>query len=148
MGETSRTGWFQDRLKTKLLFYVGVPALTALLFGLNQTGMARLLPKALALPYWLGLTIPLWALLDVCSRATAVATRRYQFKPWLVLLIGALVSMALFSPYVIAYVEFFSRLLPAGTNYTCQHALSPKHSWTCAGSSGSAACRSTGSWSP
>jgi hypothetical protein len=116
--ETSRFGWFQDRLKTKLLFYVGVPALTALLFGLNQTGMARLLPKALALPYWLGLTIPLWALLDVSSRAAAAATKRYQFKPWLVLLIGALVSMALFSPYVIAYVELFSRLLPAGTNYT------------------------------
>jgi hypothetical protein len=116
--ETSRPGWFQDRLRTKLLFYVGVPALTALLFGLNQTGMARLLPKAFALPYWLGITIPLWALLDVCSRATAVATKRYQLKPWLVLLIGALFSMALFSPYVIAYVELFSRLLPAGTNYT------------------------------
>src|SRR4028118_1024763 len=109
MVETSRSGWVRDRLKTRLLFYVGVPALTALLFGLNQTGMARLLPKALALPYWLGLTIPLWALLDACSRATAVATQPYSLKPWLVLLIGCLFGMAIFSPYVIAYVGLFSR---------------------------------------
>jgi hypothetical protein len=118
MVETSRSGWARDRLKTRLLFYVGVPALTALLFGLNQTGMARLLPKALALPYWLGLTIPLWALLDACSRATAVATKRYELKPWLVLLIGGLVAMAIFSPYVITYVGLFSRLLPPGTTYS------------------------------
>jgi hypothetical protein len=116
--ETTRSPWFRDRLKTKLLFYVGVPTFTALIFGLNQTGMARLLPKAMALPYWLGIAIPLWALLDVCSRATAMATKRYSLKPWLVLLIGCLFGMAIFSPYVIAYVGLFSRLLPAGTSYT------------------------------
>jgi hypothetical protein len=116
--ETTRSPWFRDRLKTKLLFYVGVPTFTALIFGLNQTGMARLLPKAMALPYWLGIAIPLWALLDVCSRATAMATKRYSLKPWLVLLIGCLFGMAIFSPYVISYVGLFSRLLPAGTSYT------------------------------
>jgi hypothetical protein len=118
MVETSRLGWSRDRLKTRLLFYVGVPALTALLFALNQAGMARLLPKGLAFVYWLGLCIPLWALLDACSRATAVLARKYQPKPWLVLLIGGLVAMGLFSPYVIAYVDLFSRLLPPGTSYS------------------------------
>jgi hypothetical protein len=104
--------------KPRLLFYVGVPVLTALLFALNQAGMARLLPKALAFPYWLGLTIPLWALLDLCSRSVAIMLRRFEPRAWLVLLLGSLAAMAIFSPYVIVYVGLFTSLLPEGESYT------------------------------
>jgi hypothetical protein len=110
--------WLPGNWKPRLLFYVGVPVLTALLFALNQAGMARLLPKALAFPYWLGLTLPLWALLDLCSRAVAIMLRRFEPRAWLVLLLGSLAAMAIFSPYVIVYVGLFTSLLPAGASYT------------------------------
>jgi hypothetical protein len=110
--------WLSGAWKPRLLFYVGVPLLTALLFALNQAGMARLLPKPLSFPYWVGLSLPLWALLDLCSRAVAIMLRRFQPRPWLVLLLGSLAAMAIFSPYVIVYVGLFSAMLPAGESYT------------------------------
>ena len=106
-----------DANHVRLLFYVGVPGMTALLFGLNHAGMARLLPTPWAIPYWLGLAIPLWALLDLSSRAVHMIFARFDPHRWLVLLGGSLVAMALFSPYVMAYTSLISGALLDGAEY-------------------------------
>ena len=101
----------------RLLFYVGIPVITALLFGLNKAGMARLLPAGWAVPYWIGITIPLWLLLDACSRVLHRLTARWRPHRWLVLLGGSLVAMALFSPYVAYYTSWVSVVLLEGQPY-------------------------------
>lgn len=106
-----------DQIRVKLMFYVGVPGLTAMLFGLNQAGMARVLPSGWGIPYWLGITAPLWLLLDISSRMLDRVVHRLQPHRWLLLLGGALIAMALFSFYVPVYVSLFSKLLPEGTHY-------------------------------
>lgn len=106
-----------DALQVRLLFYLGIPGVTALLFGLNYAGMARLLPSVFAIPYWLGLTIPFWALLDLSSRLLHRVFMRYRPHRWLILFGGALLAMAIFSPYVIAYTALVSRLLLGGMPY-------------------------------
>lgn len=115
--------WGGDLLRIRLLFYAGVPGLTAILFGLNQAGMARVLPTGWAIPYWLGLAVPLWLLLDVCSRIVHLTFRRFHPHRWLLLLGGALLAMALFSPYVPLYVTLFAKLLPEGTHYSVKPAF-------------------------
>jgi hypothetical protein len=115
--------WGGDLLRIRLFFYIGVPGLTAILFGLNQAGMARVLPTGWAVPYWLGLTVPLWLLLDLCSRAVHFAFSGLQPHRWLMLLGGALLAMALFSPYVPLYVTLFVNLLPEGTSYSVKPAF-------------------------
>lgn len=118
MGEEA-AGRFHDA-RIRLAFYVGVPALTALLFGLNQTGMSRLLPNGWAVPYWLGITLPLWALLDLCSRGVNRLFQRAKPHRWLVLLGGALAAMALFSPYIAAYTDLVAGRLLNGQAYRVQ----------------------------
>lgn len=105
--------------QVRVLFYLGVPGLTALLFALNQAGMARLLPSEWDIPYWIGLTIPLWILLDLCSRAVNLTFRAWQPHRWLVLLGGSLIGMAIFSPYVAAYTALFAtQVLGSVSTYT------------------------------
>ncbi len=111
------------RLRIKLFFYLGVPVLTAILFGLNKAGMARVLPDGWGVPYWLGLTVPLWLLLDGCSRLIDRATRRLDPHRWLVLLGGALLAMAIFSAFVPLYVALFSPLLSEGATYAVRPAF-------------------------
>jgi hypothetical protein len=108
----------RDRLQIRVLFYLGVPGLTALLFGLNQAGMARLLPSGWAVPYWLGITIPLWALLDLSSRGVHLLLHRFQPHRWLMLLGGALIAMALFSPYIATYASLFAERFLGGRPYS------------------------------
>jgi hypothetical protein len=93
-----------------LLFYIGVPAITAMLFAMNKAGMARILPGPWGLPYWFGITLPLWLLLDLCSRGLHLVLARFQPHRWLLLLGGSLIAMALFSAYVPAYVGLFQSL--------------------------------------
>ena len=101
-----------------LLFYVGVPVLTAVLFGLNQIGMARVLPREWAIPYWLGLSLPLWLLLDACSRGIHHLVKSLNPHRWLVLLAGSLIAMAVFSPYVMVYTHIFSGRTLNGLTYS------------------------------
>ena len=106
-----------ESLKTRLLFYLGVPAITSLLFAMNEAGMARLLPIYWAIPYWLGITIPLWVLLDGCSRLIHALFAKLHPHRWLVLFGGSLLAMAIFSFYLPLYVGMFSTQLPAGSSY-------------------------------
>jgi len=103
--------------QVRVLFYIGVPGLTALLFALNQAGMARVLPTGWDIPYWLGLTVPLWLLLDLCSRSLHLVFRAWRPHRWLVLLGGSLLAMAVFSPYVEAYAAMFSTRVLGGSSY-------------------------------
>ena len=106
-----------DLLQVRLFFYLGVPGMTAMLFGMNQAGMARVLPSYWAIPYWLGITIPLWALLDASSRFVHILFRALDPHRWLVLVGGALIAMALFGPYLSIYARAFGAALPPGTSY-------------------------------
>lgn len=107
----------RERIRTLLLFYLGVPAVTALLFAMNEAGMARHLPIYWAIPYWFGITIPLWALLDGSSRLIHLLFARLQPHRWLILFGGSLIAMAIFSFYLPHYVELFHRQLPSGLHY-------------------------------
>jgi hypothetical protein len=113
-----RPTWLFENLETKALFYVGVPAFTALIFGLNHTGMARHLSVGVGVPYWLGIAFPLWLTLDLSSRLTALALRPWRPRGVIVLLVGALLGVVAFSPYLEAYANWFQRFLPPGASYS------------------------------
>jgi len=116
--EGSGAGAQRSDRDVRLMFYVGVPVITALLFGLNRAGMARLLPDAWAVPYWIGLALPLWLLLDGCTRLAHRALGRYRPHRWLLLFLGSLIAMAVFSFYVDAYAGFFAGRFLAGQSYS------------------------------
>ena len=107
----------RERWGAPAAFYLGVPAFTALLFGLNHSGMARLLPIQVAVPYWFGLTLPLWVLLDLCTRVVLRVLAPWTSRAWAAALVGAAVGTVLFSPYVAAYVRLFGQFVPDARLY-------------------------------
>lgn len=113
-----RPAWLFENLETKALFYVGVPAFTALIFGLNHTGMARHLTVGVGVPYWLGIAFPLWLTFDLSSRLAALVLKPWKPRRVIVLLAGALLGVLVFSPYLQVYTTWFQRFLPAGASYS------------------------------
>jgi len=104
-------------MRTALIYYLGIPLATALIFGLNHSGMARYLAIPIAVPYWIGIAVPFWILLDVSSRVTFIVTRPWNPPRWLVLFLGSVASMILIAPYVQAYMPLFEPFLEEGRSY-------------------------------
>ena len=107
----------RERFVLPAAFYLGVPAFTALLFGLNHSGLARLLPIEAAVPYWLGLTLPLWLLLDLCTRAARRLLSPWTSRAWVAAAAGAVAGTIVFSPYVGAYVRLVAGFVPDAKLY-------------------------------
>lgn len=115
---TLKPAWLFENVETKALFYLGVPAFTALIFGLNHTGMARHLTVGVGVPYWLGIAFPLWLTFDLSSRLAALVLKPWRPRGVVVLLVGALLGVLIFSPYLQAYAGWFQRFLPPGASYS------------------------------
>jgi hypothetical protein len=98
-------------------YYVMVPLLTAVIFGINHSGMARYLPVEIGIPYWAGIMIPFWLTLDIATRVSARALEPWRPQPWLVLVFGAIAAMLVFAPYVQYYAPLFTPLLAEGRTY-------------------------------
>ncbi len=95
-----------------LAFYLGIPLLMAAVFGLNHAGLGRHFTIAQGTPYWVGIWVPLWLILDACTRGSALALRPWSPPLWLVLLIGATAAAVASRPYVAWYVPQFRDWLP------------------------------------
>lgn len=100
-----------------LVFYVGIPGMVAVLFGLNHAGMGRFLPVEVGVAYWLGIFIPAWLMLDACSRLGAAVLRPWSPPLWLVLLIGSVTAMFLLQPYAVWHSGLYASQLPPGVRY-------------------------------
>ena len=121
-GEHGSKSW--ARLRVLAGFYIGVPSCTAILFALNHSGLARYLPVSLGIPYWLGLLVPYWLILDGASRAVVVATRPFMHLPaWACLLAGSLIGMTIVAPVVPYYAALFSSQLDGGATYVVHNNL-------------------------
>jgi len=106
-----------------LAYYIGVPAVLALVFAANQTGMARYFPPGTAILYWLGAIFPLWAALDLATRFAERTLRPWNLPAWIVLLMGSIVGMLAFGPYLIWYRGLFAGDLPTGATYNIDASL-------------------------
>jgi len=100
-----------------LVFYLGIPGMTAFLFGLNHAGMARFLPVEVGVIYWLGIFLPAWLMLDACSRLGAAILRPWSPPLWLTLLIGSVSAMVLLQPYAVWHSALYVGHMPPGVNY-------------------------------
>jgi len=96
-------------------FYLGIPLLMATLFGLNHAGLARHFTIAQGVPYWIGIWVPVWLLLEAATRGSAFLLRPLSPPLWVVLLIGSTIAGLASGPYVGWYVAQFRDWLPAGT---------------------------------
>jgi hypothetical protein len=104
--------WDPMPLPQVLAFYLGIPLLMAIVFGLNHAGLGRHFTIAQGIPYWIGIWVPMWLLLDACTRGSALALRPWSPPLWLVLLIGATAAAFASRPYVAWYVPQFRDWLP------------------------------------
>ena len=100
-----------------LVFYVGIPGMVAVLFGLNHAGMGRFLPVEVGVAYWLGIFVPAWFMLDACSRLGAAFLRPWSPPLWLVLLIGSVTAMFVLQPYAVWHSVLYAGQLPPGVRY-------------------------------
>lgn len=100
-------------LKPLVVFYVGVPLLTAILFGLNHSGNAKHMATWDSIFYWMGITFPLWFTLDGASRAAKVIFKPWSPQIWVSLLVGSIIAMAIITPYLQFYTSYaFSLFAP------------------------------------
>ena len=106
--------WDPMPLPQVLAFYLGIPLLMAAMFGLNHAGLGRHFTIAQGIPYWAGIWVPFWLLLDAASRGSALALRPWSPPLWLVLLIGAVLAAWSSRPYIAWYVSQFRDWLPDG----------------------------------
>lgn len=94
--------------------YLGIPLCLAIVMAWNPTGSRAPLMPGYLLPtvYWLGILLPLWVLLDVCTRGLAALARHGGLRlPLPVLLVaGALLATLAMRPYLIVYWELVDRL--------------------------------------
>jgi hypothetical protein len=95
--------------------YLGIPLCLAILLAWNPTGARAPLMPGYVLPtaYWLGILLPLWALLDACTRGLAALARRGGLRlPLPALLVaGALLATLAMRPYLIVYWELVDSAL-------------------------------------
>ena len=91
--------------------------MVAFLFGLNHAGMARFLPVEIGVAYWLGIFVPAWLMLDVCSRLAAAVLRPWSPPLWLLLLIGSVTAMFILQPYAVWHSGLYISQLPPGVVY-------------------------------
>ncbi len=104
--------WDPMPLPQVLAFYLGIPLLMAAMFGLNHAGLGRHFTIAEGIPYWAGIWVPFWLLLDAATRGSALALRPWSPPLWLVLLIGAALAAWVSRPYIAWYVSQFRDWLP------------------------------------
>lgn len=98
-----------------LVLYLGIPLLIAAIMAWNPTGQrAPLMPGYVwATLYWMGILLPLWVLLDACTRALHWVCKFVSVRPPLLLL---LLAAAIFATlpmrgYLIYYWALVDRLL-------------------------------------
>lgn len=98
-----------------LILYVGIPLLVAMIMAWNPTGQrAPLMPGyILATLYWMGILLPLWVLMDACTRALQHGLKLVSITPPLLMLliIGAIVATLPMRGYLIYYWAMIDRLL-------------------------------------
>lgn len=96
-------------------FYLGVPLCVAIVMAWNPTGSRapRMEGPFLPAAYWLGLLLPLWALLHLGAVALKRAFGAVRVRPPLLVLLfaSAAVATLLFRPYLIHYWALVDRLL-------------------------------------
>lgn len=96
-------------------FYLGVPMCLAIVMAWNPTGMRapRMQGPFLPAVYWLGILLPLWALLDLSAHGLRSACRRLSVRlPFVLLLVAsALLATLLMRPYLIYYWAMVDHLL-------------------------------------
>jgi LytTr DNA-binding domain len=100
-----------------LVFYVGIPGMVAILFGLNHAGMGRFLAIEIGVIYWLGIFVPAWLVLDICSRLAAAVLRPWSPPLWLILLIGSVTAVVILQPYAVWHGSLYAGQLPTGVQY-------------------------------
>lgn len=100
-----------------LVLYLGIPLLIAAVLAWNPTGLrAPLMPGYLwATLYWMVILLPLWVLLDACTRALQWACALVQVRPPLLLLLmmGAILATLPMRGYLIYYCALVDILDPA-----------------------------------
>lgn len=106
--------WDPMPLPQVLAFYLGIPLLMAAMFGLNHAGLGRHFTIAQGIPYWTGIWVPFWLLLDAATRGSALVLRPWSPPLWLVLVIGAGLAAWISRPYIGWYVAQFREWLPSG----------------------------------
>jgi hypothetical protein len=89
----------------------------AILFGLNHAGMGRFLAVEIGVIYWLGIFLPAWLVLDICSRLAAAVLRPWSPPLWLILLISSITAMIVLQPYAVWHSGLYAGLLPEGVRY-------------------------------
>ncbi len=98
-----------------LVLYLGIPLLIAAVMAWNPTGQrAPLMPGYLwATLYWMGILLPLWVLLDACTRALQWVCEVLSVRPPLLLLlaVGAILATLPMRGYLIYYWALVDRLL-------------------------------------
>lgn len=95
-----------------VVFYLGIPILMSVMFGINHAGQARHMSIAMGIPYWLGLWVPFWLMLEVATRTTAVALRPWSAPLWLLLILGAGLALLASREYVLWYIGHVRGWLP------------------------------------
>ena len=95
-----------------VVFYLGIPVLMSVMFGINHAGQARHMSIAMAIPYWLGLWVPFWLTLEVATRASALALRPWSAPLWLLLILGSGLAIWVSRSYVVWYLAQVRTWMP------------------------------------
>ena len=106
--------WDPMPVSQVVAFYLGIPLLMALLFGLNHAGLAHHMSIVEGVPYWAGIWLPFWLMLELMTRASAFMLRPWSPPLWVILVLGAILATLVSGPYVRWWIELYMHLIPDG----------------------------------
>ncbi len=122
-------GMAADR-KHQLIFYLALPLAIGLVMGGPRAGMARLLPQELALLYWVGSMLLVWASFDIGSRVAALALKPWKPPLLVILLLGAVLARIATEPMSRFWVEgFIGRIDPEALKALTQAGAASVQPW-------------------
>ena len=107
-----------ERVRLTLAFYVLVPLVTGLIFGVNHSGTARALSTHASVVYWMGIAFGFFLLLDIASRVCIALLKPWRPPVWVSLLGGSVLAMVAFAPFIQVYSrEAFALLADPAASY-------------------------------
>ena len=105
-------------------FYLLIPLLTAIVFGVNHSGSARHMSALAGTTYWLGIILVLWVIMDLLSKVLLRLTVKTKLPPWTAMLIAALIAVIIFDPFLNAYSKLTFPIFAPGVQY-----IAPTSAW-------------------
>jgi hypothetical protein len=104
--------WDPMPISHVLVFYLGIPVIMSIMFGINHAGLAKHFTIPDGTLYWAGIWVPFWLMLDLSTRASAVALRPWSPPLWLLLILGSALAMLASRPYIVWYIAYYQGQLP------------------------------------